>query len=171
MAQEFVDLLNKHRLKFFHFTDSRNLESIRTHGLLSLGEIKERSLDGVVFGGNDWSHDADRIKGFDAYVHLCFRRSHPMAYCAQQDGRIEKVEFIRVKPDIILKDGVKFTLDVSNKSGINALDYQKFQRSADFKVLYTKTDWSKPEIRARLRAAEKYEILIPGSVPTEYLDL
>ena len=40
----------------------------------------------------------------------------------------------------------------------------------DYAVLYTRTDWSDPEIQARLQAAEKAEILVPDHVPMKYLE-
>ncbi|OUE39109.1 hypothetical protein BZY95_17175 [Billgrantia desiderata SP1] len=75
--------------KLYHFTDTRNLPSIREQGgLLRLAEMKRRSVNGAVFGGNQWSHDADVARGLDGYVHLCFLSEHPMEWCAKNDGRI-----------------------------------------------------------------------------------
>jgi len=38
---------------FFHFTDTRNLPSIREHGLLPLADICRLSIEVPVLGGND----------------------------------------------------------------------------------------------------------------------
>jgi hypothetical protein len=39
----------------------------------------------------------------------------------------------------------------------------------DYEVLYTKTDWKDPAIRARLTQAEKCEILVPRFIPLELI--
>jgi hypothetical protein len=78
---------------FYHFTDTRNLPSIKAHGgLLPWSQIRGNV---VAPGGNDWSHDADAIKGQDNYVHLCFLPEHPMEFVARKDGRIQESRFLR----------------------------------------------------------------------------
>lgn len=171
LLSELVSILNKNRITLFHFTDTRNLPSIAEHGLLSLRKIHERSLQDVAFGGNDWSHEADERVGLDSYVHLCFRNRHPMEYRAKNDRRIEESKFIKVNPDVLLFPDVKFCLDVSNKKGVSCIDPEAFIEMADLKVLYTRTDWSDPVIQGRLRAAEKYEALVPSSISADYLEL
>src|SRR5215217_926199 len=74
--EELIAFLEKHGRHFYHFTDARNIESIKKHGILSTSEIRSRDIP-VVTGGNQWSLDADKIKGVDKFVHLCFFRSHP----------------------------------------------------------------------------------------------
>jgi len=57
----------------WHFTDRANLESIQQHGLLSLAEAGRRNITIPVPGGNEWSHDADRKKGWtDMFIWLLF---------------------------------------------------------------------------------------------------
>ncbi len=52
----------------FHFTDRRNLPSIKeTGGLFSYAKLKEMGIEIPAPGGNDWSHDADAYKG-KAYI-------------------------------------------------------------------------------------------------------
>ena len=40
--------------QFFHFTDKKNLNSIRQHGLLSTAELRRRGLFDAVKPGNVW---------------------------------------------------------------------------------------------------------------------
>lgn len=73
----------------YHFTDRRNLELIRKlGGLYPLAELRRRDVAVPAPGGNEWSWDANGIKGFDEYVHLCFRATHPMEFVARAEGRI-----------------------------------------------------------------------------------
>jgi hypothetical protein len=150
---------------FFHFTDRRNALSIREHGgLYSHAALRTRAIQIAAPGGNDWSHDADASKGLDRYVHLCFRPNHPMEYVARQDGRLGDVVYLQIHPDVLGKEGVLFAPDVSNKSGVETIPLADALDMIDFKVLYTRTDWSDPEIQQRLRQAEKYELLVPDHI-------
>ena len=77
--------------RLYHFTDRRNLDSIRAQGgLYPLSDLVNRGVNIAAPGGNQWSRDADEPKGMGRYVHLCFRSNHPMEYQARQDGRIEE---------------------------------------------------------------------------------
>jgi hypothetical protein len=69
---------SKQQTTFFHFTDTRNLDLIRKHGLLSRRRLRESSIQIPAPGGNQWSMDsADRL-GLDRYVSLSLTASHPM---------------------------------------------------------------------------------------------
>jgi len=154
----------------YHFTDRRNLPSIREHGgLYPMTKLKKKGVAVVAPGGNEWSQDADGMKGMDAYVHLCFRNNHPMEYLARQEGRIADTIFLHIHPDVLTWDGVLFTDDVANKSGVETHTIEEARKIIDFEVLYTRTNWSDPKIRARLQQAEKYEILVPKKIPLEMI--
>ena len=151
---------------FYHFTDERNLPSIRASGgLLSLAELRRRSIDVTAPGGNDWSHEADEHFGLDDYVHLCLLNEHPMEYRARQEGRVERTRFLEIEPDILLVAGVRLSPGVANKSDVPILTLEDAVEQMDFEVIYERTNWRDPAIQERRRAAKKYEILIPGSIP------
>ncbi len=61
-------------------------------------------------------------------------------------------------------DGIRFTEDVSNKAGVPLLTLAEAAERLDFEVIYSWTDWRKPEIQKRLRQAAKYELLIPERI-------
>ena len=52
---------------FVHFTDGANLALIREHGFLSMRELQRRGIKVPGPGGNQWSRDADKASGMDAY--------------------------------------------------------------------------------------------------------
>jgi hypothetical protein len=154
----------------FHFTDTRNLISIKTaQGLLSRRELNRRGISPPACGGNEWSQKADERVGLDAYVHLCLVGDHPMEFVARRDGRILKTRWIKVDPQVIFEEGVRLTAHVSNKSGVSLLTIPEALEALDLSVLYDRMDWSNPEIRARRRAAKKYEVLVPGQVPIRFI--
>jgi hypothetical protein len=152
--------------RLYHFTDRRNLDSIRAlGGLYPLSELVEKGVNIPAPGGNEWSRDADELKGMGRYVHLCFRSNHPMEYLARQDGRIGDSIFLEIHPSVMQFRGVVFTPDVSNKAGVEAIPMAQAAELIDFEVLYTRTDWSDPAVQQRLKQAEKYEVLVPCCIP------
>lgn len=162
-----IDSLDKIPL-LYHFTDRRNLDLIKQHGgLYPASQLTQRGIQVPAPGGNQWSHDADQLKGMGGYVHLCFRNSHPMEYAARTDGRITDSVFLVIHADVLRFAGVMFTPDVSNKSGVLAVPIA--QAKIDYEVLYTRTDWSDPAIKQRLQQAEKCEVLIPQLIPINYI--
>jgi hypothetical protein len=145
---------------FFHFTDRRNVSKIRElGGLYSLAKLREMNVEVPAPGGNDWSHEADEYRGLDQYIHLCFRDNHPMEYLARKEGRIKDSVFLHIHPQILEVNGVKFTADVSNKSGVAIYSIEESKSIIDFEVLYTRTDWKDLQIQQRLKQAEKMKFL------------
>jgi hypothetical protein len=154
----------------YHFTDRRNLPLIRKlGGLYSLSKLREKKTEIPSPGGNDWSHEADECKGLDEYVHLCFKSNHPMEYVARQEGRLGESIFLCIDVEILRKKGVKFTADVSNKSGVQLYSIEEARDIIDFEVLYTRTNWRDPGVQERLQQAEKYEILVPDHIPRDLI--
>jgi len=165
------DILKKYSISgIWHFTDQSNLKSIKANGgLRSLRSLRDREIEIPTPGGNDWSHDADERCDLDKYVHLAFINNHPMLYTARhrEEGRIENPVWIKIDPTVLLGDSVRFCVGVANKKGAEILDPIDAVNQIDFEVLFTRTDWTKPEIFARRKAAEKSEILVPEFVPYE----
>jgi hypothetical protein len=154
----------------YHFTDRRNLPLIKElGGLYPVATLREKNIEVPAPGGNVWSQEADGMKGMDRYVHLCFRASHPMEHVARQEGRIGDTIFLEIHPDVLLWEGVKFTADVSNKSGVEVYSIEEARDMIDYQVLYTRTDWTDPAIKTRLQQAGKCEILVPTKIPLELI--
>ena len=163
-------IIKKYNLKgIWHFTDRANLDLIEEHGLLSRKTLNDKGIAIPVPGGNKWSQDADDRGGLDSYVHLCFLRNHPMQFLAVQEGRIQNPIWLEIDASVMLASEVKFTSEVSNKSGVPLLNHSEAVSEIDFKILLTPfTDWrGKPDIHDRRNAAEKSEILIPDIVPID----
>lgn len=156
----------------YHFTDTRNLAKIKElGGLYSFATLKEMGMvDGLCPGGNDWSQTADAMFGMDRYVHLCLRANHPMEHIAREEGRIEKAVWLLVEGSIMKLDGVLFTMDVSNKSGVRPISLEEAAEQIDYQVLTPGLNWNDPGINARLRSMEKCEVLVPDHVPFRYFE-
>lgn len=156
----------------YHFTDSRNVASIRELGGLYSREELDRLRQEYFAGGNDWSFDADELFGMHRFVHFCLRSNHPLEFLARADGRIERTTWLYVDRSVLDIEGVMFSNGVSNKSGVEIMPIGDAVARGliDFEVLYTRTNWRDPEIKARLDHAERCEILVPNRVPLMYFE-
>jgi hypothetical protein len=153
--------------RFFHFTDRKNLASIRSHGLLSARELRRLNLfQQVAAGGDANSLASDMAKGIDDYVCLCFTTSHPMQYICRTQRGLDPV-YLHVSPEVIKLPGVMITNAPSNQTGIVPQQASAALDTLDLGVLYKRTDWNNPTVQERLQTAEKYEILVPKRVPVE----
>jgi predicted metalloprotease len=166
LAKVGASRLHKH---LYHFTDKRNLGSIRKHGLLSAKRAAAKGVKIIAPGGNDWSQEADEICGMDEYVHLCLTDDHPMEFRAKQTGHLEEVVYLRIRPEVIKLDGVLMSDDISNKRGVRRLSAPELLRELDHEVLYERTDWKDSEIKERRKAAKKFEVLVPDAVSLKYI--
>jgi len=162
-ADEFITRFSVKCL--YHFTDLRNLPSIRQHGLLCLAESRQRAVSVAAPGGNQWSHDADARLGLDKYVHLCLFDQHPMEWTARRDGHVLQTAFLQIEPTVLGVDGVKFAPGVANKAGTGLLTLDEAIEQMDFEVVYTRLDWKDRAVQERRQAARKYEVLVPTHVP------
>lgn len=152
--------------RLYHFTDRRNVPPIRVHGgLFSHAELRRRGIVVPAPGGNQWSLDADQLRGMDGYIHLCFRSNHPMEYLARQDERIIDSIFLEIHPSVLQLPEVRYSPGVSNRADAEYFTMEQAREMIDFQVLYTRTDWHDPAIQERLRAAERAEILVPRHIP------
>lgn len=112
---------------------------------------------------NSWN--LDRYRGIDPYVSLCLTRNHGMKFLAHQDGRLPNPRYLAINPEVLEIDGVRVALGVANANDVQIFPIAQAMDHLDVQVLYSRTDWKNPQVQARLRAAEKVEILVPNEVP------
>jgi hypothetical protein len=134
-----------------------------------VSELTSRGIIPVAPGGNEWSYDADAIKGVDEYVHLCLFDSHPMEYRAKQDGRILISIFLEVSTDVLFIPEVVITDDVANKRGVELLDFESAADRLDWPIITQRLDWNDPDVKERRKVAKKYEVLVPDAIPTHLI--
>ena len=149
----------------YHFTDEANFPSISERGLLSKEQMRKEGWWPDAAGGNHLSRELDTLRGLDPYVSLCMTRNHKMKYLAQRDGRLPNPRYLAINPEVLEIEGVKIAFGVANSTSVDILPIAEGIDRLDIDVLYTRTDWSDPEIQNRLQAAEKFEILVPNEVP------
>jgi hypothetical protein len=92
-----------------------------------------------------------------------------MEYSARQEGRIGDSIFLQVHPSVIYWEGVLFVPGMANTTGITFHGIEEARGLIDYEVLYTRTNWSDPQVQQRLQAAEKYEILVPRAISLDLI--
>ena len=149
----------------YHFTDVQNLPSIKqARALYSWEQLETLKIVAPRPGGDDLSRRLDKQCDMHKYVHLCFKPKHPMEHVAVEAKRIGPTKFLWVDIDVIFREGVLYCDRVSNADGARYKPVQDAADDIDWPRLYTETHWDDPVFQDRRRAAEKAEILIPGSI-------
>lgn len=155
---------------FYHFTDEANLALICKHGLLSTRQLRATNMfKAVTPGGDTNSLNSDLANGTDNYARLCFTQNHPMAYAAANDARQRNFTYLRVNPEIIKQPGVMITNAPSNQNGVIPIAAAPGLDTLDLEIIYTWKDWNIPTFKNRIDIADKYEILVPISVPANFI--
>jgi len=153
----------------YHFTDETNFESIGQKGLVCKSLMRTENWWPNATGGNELSHQLDDRRGISDYVSLCFTRSHPMKYTAQKAERLVTPRYLAISPEVLRIPNSKIAFGVANSNDVTILSVVDALEHLDVEVLYTRTAWSDPEIQARLKSAEKLELLIPHCVPRDMI--
>ena len=120
-------------------------------------------------GGNQLSWDLDALRGIDQYVSLCMTTNHPMEYLARKEGRLPNSRYLAILPSVLKEPGVRIAFGVANANSVEILPVVEAIEKLDVEVLYSRTDWTNPEVQQRLSAAEKIEVLVPDGVPRKLI--
>jgi hypothetical protein len=92
-----------------------------------------------------------------------------MAHIARNDERKLDPVYLEIDPKVIKLPEVMITNAPSNQNGVVRVAAATALDNLDLEVIYKRTDWTDAAVQARLQAAEKYEILIPRSLPKQYI--
>ena len=153
----------------YHFTDESNFPSIAAKGLVSKETMRQERWWPDATGGNELSRILDTKRGIDPYVSLCMTRNHSMKYLAQREGRLPNPRYLKISPNVLKIPGTKIAFGIANSAGVEILPVAEAIDRLDIEVLYTETDWTNSEIQSRLQQAEKFEVLVPDTVPKKLI--
>lgn len=164
-TQAFKNILMSNGIRcFYHFTDRRNLPSIKRHGgLLSWYYCKEHDIDIPCQGGDTDSEKYDKRYGLEDFVRLSFCSDHPMAYRLKQNG--SNLVLLKVKIDVAWFKGTMFSdinaADSRHSHGGDLEDLQKVDFRATQKTYVRKDDEDfKPH---------QAEVMVKTFIPLEYI--
>lgn len=84
----------------YHFTDPRNIPSIRRYGLSSWSRLIQQDISHYP-ASNAMSRELDRRKNLEDSIHFCLRPCHPMANMAPSRGRVVKRVWLAIDSTVI----------------------------------------------------------------------
>lgn len=107
---EFKQVLENNGIQYlYHFTDRRNIPSIKRHGgLLSWNYCVQHKIDIPKPGGGNLSRQLDSSRNLQDYVRLSFTTEHPMMYVAMKDGRIDNPVILKIDPCVVYLKNTKY---------------------------------------------------------------
>jgi len=123
-------------MRLYHFTDSRNINSIKKFGLLSWPLIDSYGIEAIK-GSNPLSREIDKRKGFEEYVRLALKQYHPMLNYCLRDGRIESAIWLTIDEGVLNMPGVYYsnTNAAANRATINQDPNNAFNGKYDAEIL------------------------------------
>lgn len=163
--REFEKILEKNGIVYlYHFTDKRNLSSIKKHGGLFSWSYCQRNNIAIPCQGGDYqSKELDKKYGLEDYVRLSFCKDHPMAFRLEQAG--SKIALLKIKVDVAyLKDTLFSDMnaaDKRHKHGGNIEDLRRVNFAAT-KMSYLRGD--DPNFKAH-----QAEVMVKTLIPLKYI--
>ena len=160
--QSFKQVLDENHVRYlYHFTDVRNIPSIKKHGgLLSWHYCHTHGITIPCQGGDYDSRELDKKYGLEDYVRLSFCDDHPMAYRLKQSG--SNIVVLRINVDVALLKDTQF-------SDMNAADkrhYLAHLQMVDFnatRMHYLRSD----DPNFKLHQAE---VMVKTFIPLKYIE-
>ncbi len=163
--REFEKILKRHRVEsLYHFTDSRNLNSIKKkRGLYSWWRCEQEGIGVSAPGGSDLSREIDKEKGLQNYVRLGFNRNPPMLYVARKRGRIERYKTLKIDPSVIYHRSTCFSdINATDKEAQIGNDLESFKR---IRLAIATRRWEDDTEKRYFQA----EVLVEGHVPLDQI--
>ena len=162
---KFAALVKRHRIgSLYHFTDARNLESIRRNGgLYSWWQCSRRGIRITAPGGDQRSRRMDEEHALQDYVRLSFNPRLPMMYVAQKAGRIGDIKILRIDPSVIYLEPTLFSdRNANDKDAWLGPSIKTFER-IDFRLATGARRYL--DLEQADRKLFQAEVLVNGHVP------
>lgn len=109
--KEFEEILDQNNIEYlYHFTDTRNIPSIKKQGGLFSWHYCDVNRINIPFpGGGTGSRYNDSKNGKVDYVRLAFNKNHPMLYIAKDDGRIDNHIWLKINREVTFFEYTEFS--------------------------------------------------------------
>lgn len=95
-----INATKHYNFYLFHFTDPRNIPSIKKYGLLSWEQLLNRNIIHYP-ASNELSRNLDRRYNLENYVRLSLTQNHPMFSAAIYYGRVQSLIWLKINPNVI----------------------------------------------------------------------
>lgn len=162
-ASAIIDFFKVNKiLAFYHYTDSRNLNSIiQNNGLYSLNELIKRRIEFI--RGSETGEKPD-------YVRLSYTRSHPLMFVSREKDRILSPKVLEI--DLTVASYRETLFSNVNAARTASLPTVKFGNDLSFLRNNVKFDIIKQEyfhIPLEERPYYQAEVLVKGHLPLEHI--
>lgn len=161
----------------YHFTDARNIDSIKANGgLYSKYALEKRKITEVYRGGNYQSQNCDWENYVYDYVNLSLCEEHPMSYRLRQEGK--DVAILKISLDVLdfaeknstyKYAGLRFS--DKNATSQDAIIEPGIQGFMNIDLEATQDRYLKRIDNPERFALKQAEVLVREFVPLEYIDL
>lgn len=165
-SNAYLQYLSEHNVHcFYHFTDERNIPSIKKfRGLYSWYYCSQHNIEIPNAGGDSISRNLDCIHGLQDYVRLSFCDDHPMAWKKQKEGA--DLVLLRIKVDVAAFQDTLFSnmnaADSDQLHGGELKDLKRVNIKATQRNYVRRED---PDFRAH-----QAECMVKTFVPIEYIE-
>lgn len=165
-SNAYLQYLSEHNVHcFYHFTDERNLPSIKKfRGLYSWYYCSKHNIEIPNAGGDSISRNLDRIHNLQDYVRLSFCDDHPMAWKKQKEGA--DLVLLRIKVGVAAFQDTLFSdMNAADSNEIHGGDLAALKR-VDIKATQRNyVSRNDPDFRAH-----QAECMVKTFVPIEYIE-
>lgn len=164
--QDFKRVLDVNGVRYFyHFTDDRNILSIkRRGGLLSWYYCQEHHIDIPCPGGDYGSRELDKKYELQDYVRLSFCDDHPMKHRLEQSG--SEMRVLKIKIDVAFIKDTQFSdmnaTDKRHTHGKQLRHLQMVDFDATKKHFLRKDD---PKFKPH-----QAEVMVKTFIPLKYIE-
>lgn len=148
----------------YHFTDRRNIQSIkRQGGLFSWYYCLTHNIVIPNPGGDEYSRGLDAYYGLKDYVRLSFCEGHPMSYRLKKSGA--EVVILRISAEVALLRGTLFSdinaADKYHRHGGSIADLNRVNFNAVKRLYVYRTDSD--------FKAHQAEVMVRTFIPARYI--
>lgn len=164
-SQDFEQILKNNGVRcFYHFTDKRNIISIKkVGGLLSWHYCKSNNIQIPYQGGDVDSENLDKLHGLEDFVRLSFCDDHPMAWRLKKGGY--ELVLLKVEIDVAwMKDTLFSNMNATDNlhsHGGEISDLQKIKFNATKRHYVSRSDDDFKYHQA--------EVMVKTFIPVKYI--
>lgn len=164
-ANDIKELLMENGIRcFYHFTDKRNLQSIKRHGgLLSWHYCRTHDINIPCQGGDSDSERYDMRYGLEDFVRLSFCSDHPMAFRLKKKGC--NLVLLKIRTDVAWFKNTMFSdINAADSLHSHGGELENLQ-NVDFRAV-KRTFVSREDDDFKTHQAE---VMVKTFVPIEYI--
>lgn len=151
--------------RLYHFSDRKNLESIKLHGICSISELARLGIS-ANYSSSEGSRIIDLSKNLSEYIHLSYERNTPMLYIALAEGRLYDYVIFEITPEVIFyKDTIFSDINAASNEAVLSSDINFFL-NLPFNSFHNK---NYHHLSERSKKNYQAEILIKNNISTKLI--